>query len=75
PDYSILDTILFEYIEHRLGPKELIAKGFDEKLVARILRLVNMNEYKRNQFCPILRVSYKAFGSGRRMPIVGKYLS
>ncbi len=75
PDYSILDTILFEYIEHRLGPKELLAKGFDEKLVARILRLVNMNEYKRNQFCPILRVSYKAFGSGRRMPIAGKYLS
>lgn len=75
PEYDDLDTILFEYIEDRLGPKEIIGLGFDEKLVARILRLVNLNEYKRNQFCPIIRVSYKAFGVGRRMPIVGKYLS
>lgn len=75
PDYGDLDTILFEYIEDRLGPKEIIALGYDEKLVNRILRLVNINEYKRNQFCPIIRVSYKAFGVGRRMPIVGKYLS
>lgn len=75
PEYDDLDTILFEYIEDRLGPKEIIALGYDEKLVARILKLVNVNEYKRNQFCPIIRVSYKAFGVGRRMPIVGKYLS
>jgi NAD+ synthase (glutamine-hydrolysing) len=40
-----------------------------------VLKLVNTNEYKRNQFCPILRVSSKAFGSGRRLPIVAKYLS
>lgn len=75
PEYNELDTILFKYIEERQGPKELVAQGFDEKLVARILKLVNVNEYKRNQFCPIIRVSYKAFGVGRRMPIVGKYLS
>ena len=75
PDYDDLDTILFEYTEDRLDPKEIIALGYDEKLVNRILRLVNINEYKRNQFCPIIRVSYKAFGVGRRMPIVGKYLS
>lgn len=75
PEYDELDTILFKYIEERQGPKELVAQGFDEKLVARILKLVNVNEYKRNQFCPIIRVSYKAFGVGRRMPIVGKYLS
>ncbi|MFT3903379.1 MAG: NAD+ synthase [Niabella sp.] len=75
PEYDELDTILFEYIERRKGPKEIVAQGYDEKLVARILRLVNINEYKRNQFCPIIRVSYKAFGVGRRMPIVGKYLS
>ena len=75
PDYDDLDTILFEYIEDRLGPKEIIDRGFDEALVSRILRLVNTNEYKRNQFCPIIRVSYKAFGVGRRMPIVGKYLN
>ncbi|MEE6186452.1 Glutamine-dependent NAD(+) synthetase [Mycovorax composti] len=75
PEYDELDTILFKYIEERQGPKELIAQGFDETLVNRILRLVNMNEYKRNQFCPIIRVSYKAFGVGRRLPIVAKYLS
>jgi NAD+ synthase (glutamine-hydrolysing) len=75
PEYDELDTILFKYIEERMGPKELIAQGFDEALVKRILRMVNMNEYKRNQFCPIIRVSYKAFGVGRRIPIVAKYLS
>ncbi|MES1225783.1 MAG: NAD(+) synthase, partial [Bacteroidota bacterium] len=75
PDYDILDRVLYEYIELRKGPKEIIAKGFDTALVTRILKLVNTNEYKRNQFCPIIRVSCKAFGIGRRVPIVGKYLS
>lgn len=75
PPYDILDKVLFEYIEQRKGPKEIIAMGFDEKLVARVLRMVNINEYKRHQTPPILRVSRKAFGMGRRVPIVGKYLS
>ncbi|MGN6164223.1 MAG: NAD+ synthase [Flavisolibacter sp.] len=75
PDYPILDRILYQYIELRQGPKEIIAQGFDAALVKRILRLVNTNEYKRNQFCPIIRVSSKAFGVGRRLPIVAKYLS
>jgi NAD+ synthase (glutamine-hydrolysing) len=75
PDYSILDPILYQYIERRQGPKEIIELGFDDALVHRILKLVNTNEYKRNQFCPIIRISPKAFGVGRRMPIVGKYLS
>ncbi len=75
PDYDILDEILYQYIEQRQGPNELIAMGFEEKLVKRILRLVNMSEYKRYQTPPMLRVSSKAFGMGRRMPIVGKYLS
>lgn len=75
PDYAMLDKILFQYIEQRKGPAEIIAMGFDEKLVRRILRLVNINEYKRYQTPPILRVSGKAFGMGRRMPIVAKYLS
>ncbi|HEY6955409.1 MAG TPA: NAD+ synthase [Flavisolibacter sp.] len=75
PDYDTLDRVLYQYIELRQGPKEIIAQGFDAKLVARILRLVNTNEYKRNQFCPIIRVSSKAFGVGRRLPIVAKYLS
>lgn len=75
PDYSIMDPILYQYIERRQGPKEIAAMGFDPALVARILRMVNVNEYKRAQFCPIIRVSPKAFGTGRRVPIVGKYLS
>jgi len=75
PDYDILDEILFQYIEKRQGPKEIIDQGFDEALVRRVLRLVNINEFKRHQTAPVLRVSGKAFGMGRRMPIVGKYLS
>lgn len=75
PDYPILDRILYLYIDLRQGLKEIIAQGYDEKLVAKILKLVNTNEYKRNQFCPIIRVSSKAFGVGRRLPIVAKYLS
>jgi NAD+ synthase (glutamine-hydrolysing) len=74
PDYEILDQILYQYIEQRQGPIEIKAMGFDVALVDRTLKMVNTNEYKRNQFCPIIRVSPKAFGVGRRMPIVGKYL-
>lgn len=74
PAYEILDPILYQYIEKRQGPKEIIAKGNDETLVKRILRMVNINEFKREQTAPVIRVSSKAFGMGRRMPIVGKYL-
>ncbi|MBV9961665.1 MAG: NAD(+) synthase, partial [Parafilimonas sp.] len=74
PDYTILDNILYQYIERRLGPVEIKAMGFDAPTVDRTLKLVNANEYKRNQFCPIIRISEKAFGVGRRVPIVGKYL-
>lgn len=75
PDYSILDKILYQYIERRQGPQEIKEQGFDAALVDRTLKMVNNNEYKRNQFCPIIRVSSKAFGVGRRVPIVGKYLN
>ena len=75
PEYDILDEILYQYIENRLGPKKIIDLGFDESLVKRILKLVNTSEYKRYQTPPMLRVSSKAFGMGRRMPIVAKYLS
>ncbi|WP_336516070.1 NAD+ synthase [Pollutibacter soli] len=74
PDYRVLDKVLYQYIERRQGPKEIIAMGIEPELVNRVLKLVNSNEYKRNQFCPIIRVSSKAFGVGRRVPIVGKYL-
>jgi NAD+ synthase (glutamine-hydrolysing) len=75
PPYDILDDILFEYIENTKGPDEIIEMGYNAKLVRRILRMVNINEFKRYQTAPVLRVSRKAFGMGRRLPIVGKYLS
>lgn len=75
PEYEILDSVLYQYIELRKGPSEIKQMGYDNALVNRILKLVNTNEYKRNQFCPIIRVSPKAFGVGRRVPIVANYLS
>jgi NAD+ synthase (glutamine-hydrolysing) len=75
PDYDLLDQILHAYIEERKGPEELVKMGFDKPLVERVIKLVNTNEYKRFQTPPILRVTNKAFGSGRRMPLVGKYFS
>jgi NAD+ synthase (glutamine-hydrolysing) len=75
PEYEILDKVLYQYIERTQGPNEIKAMGYDAALVDRVLKLVNVNEYKRNQFCPIIRISPKAFGVGRRVPIVGKYLS
>lgn len=75
PDYDILDPILYHYIERRKGPQEIIDMGYEEKLVRRILRLVNINEFKRHQTAPVIRISDKAFGMGRRMPIVAKYLN
>jgi NAD+ synthase (glutamine-hydrolysing) len=75
PEYSLLDSLLYQYIEKRQGPNELLALGFDKVLIDRVLKMVNSNEWKRHQTPPILRVSPCAFGVGRRMPIVGKYLS
>lgn len=73
PDYDLLDGILFQYIEQKQSASEIIAQGFDAETVAKVLRLVNMNEYKRFQTPPILRVSSKAFGFGRKMPLVAKF--
>jgi NAD+ synthase (glutamine-hydrolysing) len=75
PEYSLLDSLLYQYIEKRKGPNELLALGFDKVLIDRVLKMVNSNEWKRHQTPPILRVSPCAFGVGRRIPIVGKYLS
>ena len=75
PDYALLDQILYQYIEKRADPAIIKGLGFEAALVDRTLKMVNTNEYKRNQFCPIIRISSKAFGVGRRMPIVGKYLN
>lgn len=75
PEYPILDALIYQYVELRKSPKDLINAGFEPALVRRTIGMINRNEYKRNQFCPIIRVSSKSFGLGRRMPIVGKYLT
>jgi len=74
PPYAILDAILFQYIENHQSPQDIIDMGFDAFTVNRTLKMVNANEWKRWQFPPVLRVSPKAFGTGRRMPIEGRYL-
>ena len=64
PDYAILDQVLYQYIEKRADPSAIKLLGFEEALVDRTLKMVNTNEYKRNQFCPIIRISPKAVGVG-----------
>lgn len=73
PDYDILDGILYRYIEKNMSKEEIIADGFEKETVEKSIRLVNMNEYKRFQTPPILRVSSKAFGFGRKIPLVAKH--
>jgi NAD+ synthase (glutamine-hydrolysing) len=75
PEYDILDKIIAEYVEGRSSSATITNMGYDEKTVRRVIKLINLAEHKRYQTPPILRVSPKAFGMGRRMPIVGKYLS
>jgi NAD+ synthase (glutamine-hydrolysing) len=73
PEYDILDKILFAYIEQKTPLEEIVEQGFEKQIVEKVIKLVNTNEYKRFQTPPILRVSSKAFGFGRRMPLVAKY--
>lgn len=73
PEYDILDGILFNYIELNRSPKEIESLGYAPETIAKSIRMVNVNEYKRFQTAPTLRISSKAFGFGRRMPLVAKY--
>lgn len=73
PEYDLLDGILFQYIEQKLSASEIIAQGYNAEVVNKVLHLVNINEYKRFQTPPILRISSKAFGFGRKMPLVAKF--
>lgn len=72
PLYNILDDILYKYIELQ-NPPERICEGSDSDTVKRVIRMIDMNEYKRFQAPPVLRISSKAFGAGRRMPLVAWY--
>ena len=74
PPYDILDEILRLYVEENLSARDIIAHGFDEKIVRWVQRRVDLNEYKREQAAPGLKVTSRAFGVGRRMPIAQKYV-
>lgn len=73
PEYDLLDALLFQYIDLSKSVQELIEAGFDENVVRKVVTMVNRNEYKRFQAPPTLRVSSKAFGFGRKLPIVARY--
>lgn len=73
PPYEILDAILNDYIEENLSTVEIISRGYDPETVQWVVRAVNRNEYKRKQAAPGLKVSSKAFGMGRRMPVAAKF--
>jgi NAD+ synthase (glutamine-hydrolysing) len=73
PPYEVLDAILEEYVVHLKGPDEIIAQGFEAATVQRIVRLIDFSEYKRRQAAPGLKVTSRAFGMGRRMPVAQRY--
>ena len=73
PPYDVLDAILALYVEENLPVREIVAQGHDEALVRRITGLVNRNEYKREQAAPGLKVTGRAFGMGRRLPLAQRY--
>ncbi len=74
PPYPVLDAILQHFVEGRFSPEEIIDRGFDRETVERVIRMVETNEYKRNQAAPGLKVTTKAFGVGRRMPIAAWHI-
>ena len=74
PPYEILDQILQLYVEESLSARDIIARGFDEKTVRWVQRRVDLNEYKREQAAPGLKVTSRAFGIGRKMPIAQRYV-
>ena len=75
PPYDLLDAILRGYVEEGLSRRDLVAQGFPEAVVNDVVRKVDLNEYKRKQAAPGLKITPLAFGVGRRIPIVQKYVS
>jgi NAD+ synthase (glutamine-hydrolysing) len=74
PPYDVLDEILRLYVEENLSARDIIAHGFNEKTVRWVQRRVDINEYKREQAAPGIKVTSRAFGVGRRMPIAQHYV-
>jgi NAD+ synthase (glutamine-hydrolysing) len=73
PDYKILDSILYQYIELQKPVERIFSEGSDKDTVLKVIGMIDFNEYKRYQAPPVLRISSKAFGAGRRMPLVARY--
>ena len=73
PPYDVLDAVLHLLVERQLSTDEVIAAGYDETMVRWVQRRIDLNEWKRQQAAPGLRVTSKAFGIGRRMPIVQRF--
>jgi NAD+ synthase (glutamine-hydrolysing) len=73
PPYELLDAILERYIEDDMGVAEIIADGYDRETVHRVARMVDANEYKRRQSAPGVKITTKAFGKDRRLPITNHY--
>jgi NAD+ synthase (glutamine-hydrolysing) len=73
PDYNMLDEILYQYIEMQKPAERIISEGSDRNTVYKVIRMIDFNEYKRYQAPPVLRISSKAFGAGRRMPLAARY--
>jgi NAD+ synthase (glutamine-hydrolysing) len=73
PPYELLDEILRRYVEQDRTAEQIVAKGFDAGTVGRVVAMVDAAEYKRKQAAPVLKVTPRAFGSGRRMPIAQRY--
>lgn len=73
PPYEVVDAILFRYVEEEKGAPQIIAEGFDPATVMRVIRLIDLSEYKRRQAAPGIKVTSRAFGFGRRMPIAQNY--
>ena len=73
PPYDLLDAMLERYIEREMNVAQIVADGYDEPTVQRVVRMVDANEYKRRQAAPVLKVTGRAFGVGRRMPIAQRF--
>jgi NH3-dependent NAD+ synthetase len=73
PAYEVLDAILDAYVVQAKSASEIVQAGFDEETVRKVIRLIDLNEYKRRQAAPGLKVTSKAFGMGRRIPIAQRY--
>jgi NAD+ synthase (glutamine-hydrolysing) len=73
PDYALLDEILARYVDLDMGTSEIVAEGFDAALVQKVARLVDAAEWKRRQYPPGTKISFKAFGRDRRLPITNHW--